>query len=262
MVTRWSDTPVWNNWFWALRSSPAAFKLISVSATSACNLAMSSSSTASKLARDVCFSSRSSFSCWATLISSSVVSNSFLQNSSFSFSCFCWAFSSSTILSIMTFTFANSSSFTRAAKDPSAMFLCFRATAATRSPARSRARRTDAATEADELVCNKLIVLPKSSRASSCVRIFNASPRAAISSVRTFTRALYSSASVVQPSVMSIMNCWSADNVASAAVMSFFAVALLATRSARVLSFCLVCWVAAAISASFAAFSASNCSSA
>mmetsp|Transcript_3096 Transcript_3096/g.7924 ORF Transcript_3096/g.7924 Transcript_3096/m.7924 type:complete len:355 (-) Transcript_3096:645-1709(-) len=258
MVVRWSEIEIWNALFSAFRSSPMALRLISVSATSAFNFAIDASMASIVLVKCLCFPSRSSFSCWATLISSSLVSSSLLQNSTFSYSSFCWDFNSSTILSIMTFTLAKSSSFTREARVARAKLLCLRATTATRLHARSRVRCNDVATFEDELTCTKLMVLPKSSRASSSLRIVSASPKAAISSVRTFTRALYSSASVAQLSVMSARNFWLAANAASAAAMSFFAVAVLSKSSARAPSFIFLCFVAAAISPSFAAFRVSN----
>mmetsp|Transcript_77113 Transcript_77113/g.170764 ORF Transcript_77113/g.170764 Transcript_77113/m.170764 type:complete len:222 (-) Transcript_77113:953-1618(-) len=217
---------------------------------------MSLSREASVLTRPVCFSSRSSLVFSPTLTLSSVLSISWLQRSFFSYSCFCCCSSSLNILSMASFTLVKASRRTWTASEAKAQLPVFLATCVRRSIARCEARSWAATTPVterrEELTCIKLIVFPNRSRASSAVRIFKASPRARISSPRTWARDSYSCFSASQFLARSIMNLWSAPKAVLVASMSSFALAAWSRRSASEASFVSICSVAAAISESFA----------
>mmetsp|Transcript_97308 Transcript_97308/g.290689 ORF Transcript_97308/g.290689 Transcript_97308/m.290689 type:complete len:355 (+) Transcript_97308:621-1685(+) len=247
MVARWSEMEVWNTTFCALRSSPACFKLTSMSLTSDLRLSISASSVSSVLLSALCFSPRSSLRCSPSVMESSVSSICFLQSSLFSYSSCCCFSSSASILFMASFTFVKASRRIRTARPASPQLRWRRATSAMRLIAWSWATvRPDAET------WTKLIVLAYSSRASSSVRIFSASPRARISSERTATRSLYSLSSAAQVSRMLPRKVWSAARAASVLSLSSVALAVLSRLSASCASFVFFCSDAVLISASFA----------
>mmetsp|Transcript_9905 Transcript_9905/g.26142 ORF Transcript_9905/g.26142 Transcript_9905/m.26142 type:complete len:515 (+) Transcript_9905:617-2161(+) len=264
IVARWSDTACWKCAFSVCRSSPACFKLTLVSATTAARVSRSPSSVEMESSRFVFVASRSAFSESFTFTLSSVSSSSFLQNSNFAVSDFCWALSSPSILSITSFTFSKGSRRNRSANEARLQFFCLRATRMMCCVAALMALLATAtwtalarvARSAPAPVCNKLNVLPNRSRASSSLRMAMASPSAWISSARTFEREAYSSFADVQLFERSSKNCWSAERALRVAAMSSLVFATLLAKSASAFSFAACCAASAAISASLAAF---NC---
>mmetsp|Transcript_61052 Transcript_61052/g.164336 ORF Transcript_61052/g.164336 Transcript_61052/m.164336 type:complete len:236 (+) Transcript_61052:951-1658(+) len=139
-------------------------------------------------------------------------------------------------------TFVKASRRTRTARDAKDQFLCFLATAARRSMARWIAR-SSATMRRSEDTCKNVSVLPKRSRASSSVKIFNVSPRATSSSPRILERALYCSSSDLQSFCRLTRKPWSASMAAvvdSRSSLAFAAWSRVSARSASLDSLALL----------------------
>mmetsp|Transcript_82465 Transcript_82465/g.191576 ORF Transcript_82465/g.191576 Transcript_82465/m.191576 type:complete len:237 (-) Transcript_82465:767-1477(-) len=165
------------------------------------------------------------FSLAFSKVVSSFSSISFLQDSCLSYSSCCCIFSSAIILSIASFTFSKPSSCTPTARvakcqAPAQPFWCL-ATARSCDAARARC----CSVRPVLLICTKLSVFERRSRASSSVRILIASAIACTSSVRVLLRSAYSVSAVAQRSFRSIRNFSSALRASRESAKSTFACA-------------------------------------
>mmetsp|Transcript_84162 Transcript_84162/g.233247 ORF Transcript_84162/g.233247 Transcript_84162/m.233247 type:complete len:317 (+) Transcript_84162:633-1583(+) len=230
-VARWSATTCWNSWFSAWRCSPAALSATCASATLALSSAISFLSPSSVPSRPAICASRSLFSLCFSRVSSSFASMSFMQDSCFSYSSCCCFLSSAIILSIASLTFSKPSSCTPTARvarrqPPEPLPRRWRA-ARSREAARTRScwplrpvscwwplpawRAAPVPRRClSLLVCTKLSVFEKRSRASSSVRIRMASAIACTSSCLVFFRSSYSESALAHRSLRSMRNFSSA----------------------------------------------------